>query len=217
MASYLGSYKNCAADRENKFHRAIKSALAQTFKDFELFIVSDGCEKTMELAEQYSNDDRVRCSMIKKQPHLSGNVRNFGIANATGEWILFLDTDDKLREDHLEIIDKGIQESWCKLLSYDRKISFRKEGEPDWVYFNDFIWNKRHISFRERECHINRKHHNGTSNIAVKRSLGVLWKTSGYDHDYHYIKELLSFTNYVKIKTPGYLVCHIPGAGGYDI
>jgi glycosyltransferase involved in cell wall biosynthesis len=54
VASNLGNYaSNLAKDRDKKIVRMIESVMVQTFQDFELIIVADGCEKTIEICKPY--------------------------------------------------------------------------------------------------------------------------------------------------------------------
>jgi glycosyltransferase involved in cell wall biosynthesis len=108
MASYLGYYPRCASNRVSKFHRAIQSVLDQTFQDWKLIIVSDGCEITNFEAEKYI-DPRISLIKLEKQPLFSGNVRATGVEKAEGI-ICYLDTDDFFGKNHLQLISDGFQE-----------------------------------------------------------------------------------------------------------
>ena len=46
MASFLGSYPGRSSNPEDKFIRAVKSFITQTYENKELIIVSDGCQMT---------------------------------------------------------------------------------------------------------------------------------------------------------------------------
>lgn len=81
----------------------IRSALAQTFSDFEIIVADDGStdntsEVVLSLAD---NDSRIKLFQVKKNQGVS-KARNFAISNATGEWVAFLDSDDIWIADKLE-------------------------------------------------------------------------------------------------------------------
>ena len=75
---------------------ALNSVLAQTHRDFEAIIVDDGSpDGTQAVAAAYvARDSRVRVIRQKNQG-LSG-ARNAGLAQARGQFVVFLDADDTL-------------------------------------------------------------------------------------------------------------------------
>lgn len=73
----------------------IESALAQTFRDFELILVDDAStDNSADVCASYS-DPRIRLLRLPENGGLA-NARNQGIAVSTGNYITFLDADDKL-------------------------------------------------------------------------------------------------------------------------
>ena len=78
---------------------AINSVLAQTAPASQVIIVDDGStDITAAVASRF--DDAV---VILSQPNSGVSVaRNLGAAQATADWLLFLDADDRLRPDALE-------------------------------------------------------------------------------------------------------------------
>lgn len=193
IPSYLGDYAYAAKNRESKLVRAVDSCLNQTFTDFDIIVVADGCERSFDIVESnYSDVDKVDCLLIKKQPLWSGSPRNYGIKKATGEYIVYLDADDKLGERHLEIINNELIE--CSNL--------------DWVWFNDLLM-KKDGSHYERNILINERFQNGTSNICHKRNLAIQWSGKGYGFDdWGIVQQLHRYGKSKKIKTPQYFVCH---------
>lgn len=190
VASYLGHYKKCASHREAKFLRAIDSCLNNTFADYEIVIVSDGCNKTNELyREIYSNWYHIKLVELPKQPLWSGNVRNAGIEAASGEYITYLDTDDKLGVNHLQ------------------KIAAQVNGR-DWIWYDDYLLNRRYEPVLNR-CEL-KYGKCGTSNLTHKLSLGMKWRDSTYAHDWVFIQELLRHKNYCKTESTEYYICHQP-------
>ena len=83
--------------------RCLDSVLSQTFKDFEAICVNDGspdnCEKIL---KEYEKKDK-RIKVFKKENGGLSDARNFGISKATGDYILFLDSDDFIHSQTLEL------------------------------------------------------------------------------------------------------------------
>jgi glycosyltransferase involved in cell wall biosynthesis len=198
MASYLGAYPTAASNREGKILRSINSIIGQTFDDWELIIVADGCTKTIEICSSLVSD-KIKCFLIPKAKQWSGEPRMEGISQASGDYILYLDIDDILGADHLKNINS-------QLNSYD------------WVWFNDVRYSIRLKEWYENECNIDKISMHGTSNICHKRVLPVKWDYTGYAHDYYFILQLKQNKNFAKIEGSEYYVCHIPGGPqGYDL
>lgn len=192
MASYLGEYRGAARNRDKKIIRAINSVLDQTYKDIELIIVSDGCNKTVEIVKNsYLYNDKVFGYQIPKQVKWSGVPRNTGIQKATGEWILYLDVDDYLLSTHVE------------------KIMSKVKTDDSWVWFDDMIATHEG-KVKKRACILSLGKC-GTSNIAHRKI--ALWDEKGtYAHDWRFIKNLYAVHRKPrKILAGEYVVCHIPG------
>ena len=70
---------------------AIDSVLTQDYKDFELIVVDDGStDNTSEILASYGNDIKV---LFQENKGVSA-ARNRGIAEASGQFIAFIDSDD---------------------------------------------------------------------------------------------------------------------------
>lgn len=192
MPSYLGDFKNAAKHRPDKFLRALESIEHQTCQDFECIVIADGCRDTETLFNQYyCGNPKFSLYKLPKQRLWSPKVRNEGIKHALGEYITYLDTDDKLGARHLEIILYGIK-------------------DYDWAWYNDYLVDKFNNSV-ENLCDL-KFGKCGTSNFTHKRSLGAVWEDATYAHDYRFlIRQLKKHPNNAKIATPQYYICHQPG------
>ena len=194
MPSYLGAYANAASDREAKFRRAVNSVLGQSFMSWELLIVADGCETTVDLYRKYyAGSSRIKCIPVPKQTLWSTAVRNWGLSHAEGEFVVYLDTDDQFGHQHLEIIESEL----------------RARKEVLWGYFNDLYWSPQRDLFTERICDAHRKFAHGTSNVVHLNRADIRWPADAtYLHDHHFVKFLSSQGEGVRLKTPEYFVCH---------
>lgn len=187
MPSLLLDYPGSSTGKNLKFVRAVESALNQSFKDFELIIISDGCDLTDWMVKKFT-DKRIQHFRVERNGLFSNDARNKGIKEAKGDYVIYLDNDDCWGVDHLKIFADNLK-------------------KYDWVYAND--WTHYGEDWEERICDIEQFTRCGTSNICHKRKLGLTWNQTGYGHDYHFIQQLLQFKNYVQIPTAQYFACHI--------
>jgi glycosyltransferase involved in cell wall biosynthesis len=74
----------------------IESILAQTFTDFEILLINDGSiDKSGDICDEYAKDDN-RIKVIHKEYGGVSSARNVGIKLAQGEYIGFVDSDDRI-------------------------------------------------------------------------------------------------------------------------
>lgn len=95
---------------EKYIERCIESVLQQKYENKEIIVVNDGStDKTEEKINKY----KEQIKYIKKANGGLSDARNVGIANATGKYIMFIDSDDYIEEDLLSklkpYIDKNIE------------------------------------------------------------------------------------------------------------
>lgn len=73
--------------------KCMDSILGQTFQNFEVIIVDDGSnDGSEELCDEYAKAENVICFHQENQGQ--AKARNFAIKKATGEYLLFVDSDD---------------------------------------------------------------------------------------------------------------------------
>jgi glycosyltransferase involved in cell wall biosynthesis len=202
MASFLLPYPNSATNRDKKFVRAVNSFKKQSYSNKELIIVSDGCPLTVELYNKFFiNDSNIKLIKIPKQELYSGGMRNAALEIADGDIISYLDTDDVLGANHLQLIvdefdlDKYDFVYYDDLLVLDStfKKFYHRIVEPRWASI-------------------------GTSSISHKnmKDMKKLWST-GYGHDWLTMFKLVSMgLKYKKLnKISEYLVCHYGNGGDF--
>lgn len=107
----------------------LSSVLNQTYNNWECIIVDDGSpDNTGEVAQKWMNKD-ARFKYVKKENGGLADARNYGINNAQGEWLLPLDSDDKISEQYLE---KAAEKFKDYDVIYAKAVYFgEKKGEID--------------------------------------------------------------------------------------
>lgn len=89
---------------ENYLDRCVKSIIGQTYENLEILLVDDGSpDNCPKMCDQYASiDNRVR--VIHKPNGGLSDARNAGIDVATGEYITFVDSDDWISENCIEVL-----------------------------------------------------------------------------------------------------------------
>lgn len=106
-------------------HRCINSILAQTFTNFELLLVNDGStDNSKNICEYYAVKD-LRIRVFHKKNGGVSSARNLGLTNVKGELITFVDADDWIESDCLELFMKNTNELTC--LSFQSFYEGKKE------------------------------------------------------------------------------------------
>ena len=78
---------------ENYVEKCVDSIVEQTYKNIEVILVNDGStDNSRNIISKYEYDSR--CKIIDKENGGLSSARNTGIAATTGEYILFVDSDD---------------------------------------------------------------------------------------------------------------------------
>lgn len=88
---------------EKYLRECLDSILAQTFTDWECLLVDDGSpDKSGEICDEYAQKD-IRIRVYHKENGGVSSARNVGLDNMTGEWLMFVDADDAIAPNALEI------------------------------------------------------------------------------------------------------------------
>jgi len=103
-------------NRAHLIGETLDSILAQTYSNWECLIVNDGSTDNSEEVYQYYKQKDNRFLFLnrpKEKPKGANACRNIGLKKATGDYIVFFDSDDLMTKNHLEVKVKGILENNC--------------------------------------------------------------------------------------------------------
>ena len=101
----------------------VSSILKQNYRSFEIILVDDGStDSSPQLCDAYAAEHPC-VRVIHKQNSGPLHSRRIGLSNAVGEWIIYLDSDDRLGENALQILhDKSVQypNTDCIIMGFER-------------------------------------------------------------------------------------------------
>lgn len=151
-------------NRKEHVERTIKDALKQTLENFEIVCVDDGSTDGTWLVLQRLGELDRRVRIFHKENGGAGSARNLGIEQSKGEYLFFLDSDDKIYNNNtLNELYKNAKIHKALIcggkmliktgndLTIVKDTSFPKDGFIDYkcdqngYYFSRFIYNKKLI------------------------------------------------------------------------
>lgn len=108
---------NCASTIE----KTINSVLEQDYDDIELIVVNDGSyDNTSEILSLYG--DRIK--LITKENGGVASARNQGLLEAKGDFIMFLDSDDCIKEGCISRLVKKQIETSADIIRFEYVLSY---------------------------------------------------------------------------------------------
>ena len=164
-----------AYNASNVISTALESLKNQTYKNIEILVVLDGCtDNTLEVCKTFQLKDN-RIKIIEQENQGTYAARYNGIKNATGEYIMFLDSDDYLTQNSIEILTNVAKRTQSDLIRFryervengetknfqdeyfkgEKEITIQKSEFKDKVYpmfLNSYMLCSMTIDFVKKEC-----------------------------------------------------------------
>lgn len=133
---------------EKYIDRCVSSIVNQTFRDLEIILVNDGSvDNSLSICKLWENRD-VRVRLLSQDNTGVSSARNLGIKNATGDFLMFLDSDDymlpdmcnvmydTLNEKNADLVICGIKETGENIWAPAKDSDYQSSDE----FFNDFVY-----------------------------------------------------------------------------
>ena len=125
---------------EKYLKRCLDSIKSQSFKDYEVIIVNDGStDKSSSIISKYP------FKVINQENQGLSVARNNGVKDASGEYLIFLDSDDYIEKDLLEEINNSLSNN-PDLVRYQIKEVF--DNKSDINYEEESFDNKNGVELR---------------------------------------------------------------------
>lgn len=119
---------------EKYLKQCVESVLTQSYRNLEVILVDDGStDATPAICEEFRRQDN-RIRIIYKQNEGVGASRNTGLAMATGDYVLFIDHDDWLLEDHIQKLYDLLKKNQADIAIGNFNRFFRREKSIFFFY-----------------------------------------------------------------------------------
>ena len=196
----------------------LPSVLNQTYKNFELIIVSDGSTDNTEEEVKKINDDRIKFFKIERKKRYPPNIdnhwachsvvpTNYGLKQIKGDWISHIDDDDIWSKDHLEkLLNFAIKNNYEFVSSSHIEIRENKKIIKDHSNINPSIGTHQtwlytaNLSFFERNINCWRKNWNRIHDVDVQDRMIKVGLNFGYLKEVTYTAKPRPGENQIGIK-----------------
>lgn len=128
----------------------LKSILAQTYQNYEVLCLDDGStdHSYRVILEYAKKDKRIQC--FRHTNRGVSYTRNAGIQKAVGEYIWFVDADDWVEPNALEILAKELRKQKSDIVVFGAKVFVSKSYHEDDTYLDDaFLYFKKNLATRK--------------------------------------------------------------------
>ena len=103
---------------EKYIEKCLKSLIDQSLKDIQIICVNDGStDNTLSILNQFASKDN-RIKVISTDNRGQGSARNTALKEANGEYISFIDADDWINENALELLYNKAKSDDLDMLIY---------------------------------------------------------------------------------------------------
>lgn len=115
---------------EKYIGKCLESVMNQTYKNYEVIVVNDGTkDNSMEIVKQYP------VKIIEQENQGLSAARNAGVKKATGEYLIFLDSDDSIEKNLLKEINKSLKNN-PDLVRFQIQEEFEDETKKEYAEKN---------------------------------------------------------------------------------
>lgn len=113
---------------EKFLKKCIESVISQNYENIEILLINDGStDNSLDICNYYKLHDK-RIKIINKKNTGVSDCRNIGISISTGKYIIFVDSDDYIHPDYIEILVNSATTK-CLNLCYPHTIDDAPEYE----------------------------------------------------------------------------------------
>lgn len=130
-------------NNQKHLKRCLDSVLVQTYKNIEVILIDDGStDNSGEICDDYASKDK-RIKVFHTINQGVSIARNLGLDNATGEYIMFVDSDDWIEKNTLECVYNNLKKYSYDCLLFGFIIEKNKSRNNVMISKQDVCYNNR--------------------------------------------------------------------------
>ncbi|MFN4267842.1 MAG: glycosyltransferase family 2 protein [Fervidobacterium pennivorans] len=191
-----------AYDVEKFIPKTLESVLKQTYENLEIIVVNDGSvDKTGVVVENIlGNQNRFPYKVIHKKNEGVSVARNVGIENAKGKYLKFLDGDDWLEPDAVQVLVETCEKYNCEIAFGGQDVVSSK-GRVLYKYNESYVYDEGLKNPREvlRDFLVGKSYISMNSSIFLKSVVDKyeirFTKGAKFGEDNEFISKFLYFSN----------------------
>ena len=137
---------------EKYLDRCVESVVNQTYKNLEIILVDDGSpDNCPAMCDEWAKKDE-RIKVIHKQNGGLSSARNAGLDNMSGEYVYFIDSDDYIELETIEVLYKLIIDndadmafgSYCRVSDEGNALIDNDFTDELYILNEDSFWEKHY-------------------------------------------------------------------------
>ncbi len=130
---------------ESSIEQCLNSIINQTYHNIEILIIDNNSkDNSWNIIKKYKDNDN-RIILLKEKRQGVSYARNLGIKNSTGEYVMFVDSDDYLELNAVEVMVSLVKDKKCDVIRAFYHSSIKTYDSIS-KYKQDYLYNKDDIN-----------------------------------------------------------------------
>ena len=111
--------------------RCITSLVTQSYKNLEILLIDDGStDNSGEICDEWQKKD-YRIRVFHKENGGVSSARNIGLKSCKGEYVAFVDCDDFVKQNYVEVLLNSVVENKCDMAIINLIEKYRDSTEKE--------------------------------------------------------------------------------------
>lgn len=143
--------------------KCIESVIAQTYENIQIILINDGStDNSKKICEKYALLDN-RIDVIEQKNEGVSSARNKGLEHVKGKYICFVDSDDYVEHNFIEVLVDNLKNNQMSICGFDEIVNkkevlqtfgeIQKMNQEEALYqllledsFRGYLWNKLFVT-----------------------------------------------------------------------